>query len=408
MGMDKRIGKESLNAGPGFGGSCFPKDLLALAQVAKTFHTECQIIDSVISSNNQRPYDMVKKIYYLLNTSPISTHIDMRQQQTPSALCLDERQAKAIKYSLPFEINFSNKTIAVLGLTFKAGTDDIRSSAAIKIIQILLDREAIIQTFDPMGMPGTKKYLAALNYKNIFYAQTALSACQNSDIILITTEWAEFKTLPWETIKSQTKAPIILDLRNILDADQLNSIGYRIQSSYSFLESALTIESIVELACKHKMPAICLADRGNLFGSLEFALNCAKAGIQAINGALINLVYAEREFCEILLIAKDNIGYKNLLQLVSDSFTKNDRKICNHITLDDLIKYNAGLIILSGYADGIVGKNLIAKKNELAIYWATKLQSIFGDRFYCEIMRHNLDRCSKRFPYLWNIAQKQF
>ncbi|CAF2962328.1 unnamed protein product [Rotaria sp. Silwood2] len=227
MGMDKRIGKESLNAGPGFGGSCFPKDLLALAQVAKTFHTECQIIDSVISSNNQRPYDMVKKIYYLLNTSPISTHIDMRQQQTPSALCLDERQAKAIKYSLPFEINFSNKTIAVLGLTFKAGTDDIRSSAAIKIIQILLDREAIIQTFDPMGMPGTKKYLAALNYKNIFYAQTALSACQNSDIILITTEWAEFKTLPWETIKSQTKAPIILDLRNILDADQLNSIGYR-------------------------------------------------------------------------------------------------------------------------------------------------------------------------------------
>ncbi|WP_410521007.1 UDP binding domain-containing protein [Candidatus Tisiphia endosymbiont of Beris chalybata] len=140
---------------------------------------------------------------------------------------MEQQQAEANKYNLPSEINFSNKTIAVLGLTFKAGTDDIRNSAAIKIIQILLDREAIIQAFDPMGMLHTKKYLEALNYNNIFYATTALSACQNSDLILITTEWAEFKALPWETIKSQTKNPIIIDLRNILDADQLSSIGYK-------------------------------------------------------------------------------------------------------------------------------------------------------------------------------------
>ncbi len=167
-------------------------------------------------------------------------------------------------------------------------------------------------------------------------------------------------------------------------------VHLRTQSSYSFLESALTIESIVELACKHKMPAICLADRGNLFGSLEFALNSSKAGVQPINGAIVNLAYVEGEFCEILLIAKDAIGYKNLLQLVSDSFTKNDRKICNHITFNDLVQYQEGLIILSGYTEGVVGKNLIAKKEEVAIYWATKLQSIFGDRFYFEIMRHNL------------------
>ncbi|MDR0296536.1 MAG: DNA polymerase III subunit alpha [Rickettsia sp.] len=167
-------------------------------------------------------------------------------------------------------------------------------------------------------------------------------------------------------------------------------IHLRVQSSYSFLESALTIDHIVELARSHKMPAICLADNGNLFGSLEFALASCKSGVQPINGAIVNVAFTENSFCEIVLIAKDEIGYKNLLKAVSDNFTKNDRKVCNHITFDDLVKYQEGLIILSGYTDGIIGKSLIARDEELAIFWATKLQSIFGDRFYFEIMRHNL------------------
>ncbi len=171
-------------------------------------------------------------------------------------------------------------------------------------------------------------------------------------------------------------------------------VHFRVQSSYSFLESALTIDRIVELARTHKMPSICLADRGNLFGSLEFALNASKAGVQAINGAIVNIAFGDAklasDFSEILLIAKDEIGYQNLLKAVSDSFTKNDRKICNHITFDDLIKYQQGLIVLSCYIDGIIGKSLIAGNESLAIFWATKLQSIFGDRFYFEIMRHNL------------------
>lgn len=171
---------------------------------------------------------------------------------------------------------------------------------------------------------------------------------------------------------------------------QFDFIHLRVQSSYSFLESALTIDRIVELARLHKMPAVCLADNGNLFGSLEFALTSCKAGIQPINGAIVNIAFTENSFCEIVLIAKDEIGYKNLLKAVSDSFTKNDRKICNHITFDDLVKYQEGLIILSAYTDGIIGKSLIARDEELAISWATKLQSIFGDRFYFEIMRHNL------------------
>ncbi|MCC8371860.1 MAG: DNA polymerase III subunit alpha [Rickettsia endosymbiont of Pseudomimeciton antennatum] len=171
---------------------------------------------------------------------------------------------------------------------------------------------------------------------------------------------------------------------------QFDFVHLRVQSSYSFLESALTIDRIIELARSHKMPAICLADNGNLFGSLEFALASCKAGVQPINGAIVNVAFTENSFCEIVIIAKDEIGYKNLLKAVSDSFTKNDRKVCNHITFDDLVKYQEGLIILSGYTDGIIGKSLIAKDEELAIFWATKLQSIFGDRFYFEIMRHNL------------------
>lgn len=171
---------------------------------------------------------------------------------------------------------------------------------------------------------------------------------------------------------------------------KFNFIHHRAQSSYSFLESALTIDSIIELTNKHKMPAICLADRGNLFGSLEFALACVKKGVQPIHGAIMNISYMPSEFAEILLIAKDEIGYQNLLRLVSDSFTKNDRRICNHISFEDLTKYNDGLIVLSCYTDGIIGKNLLAKNENAAIAWAAKLRNLFEDRFYFEIMRHNL------------------
>ncbi|WP_410520819.1 DNA polymerase III subunit alpha [Candidatus Tisiphia endosymbiont of Dascillus cervinus] len=167
-------------------------------------------------------------------------------------------------------------------------------------------------------------------------------------------------------------------------------IHLRVQSSYSFLESALTIDRIVELAQLHKMPAICLADKGNLFGSLEFDLSSCRAGVQPINGAIVNVAFTKDNFGEMVLIAKDEVGYKNLLKAVSASFTENDRKICNHITFDDLVKYHEGLIILSAYTDGIIGKSLIDGNEELAIFWTTKLQSIFGNRFYFEIMRHNL------------------
>ncbi|MFY9589830.1 DNA polymerase III subunit alpha [Rickettsia endosymbiont of Halotydeus destructor] len=173
---------------------------------------------------------------------------------------------------------------------------------------------------------------------------------------------------------------------------QADFVHLRTQSSYSFLESALTIERIAELAARQKMPAICLTDRSNLFGSLEFALQTVKKGVQPIHGVILNIQnnFGKAEFAEILLIAKDEIGYKNLLKLSSLIFTKNDRKICDHITFDDLTTYNEGLIALCCYTEGIVGKNLLAKDEAQALLAARKLKEIFGDRFYLEIMRHNL------------------
>ncbi|WP_316354241.1 DNA polymerase III subunit alpha [Candidatus Trichorickettsia mobilis] len=169
-------------------------------------------------------------------------------------------------------------------------------------------------------------------------------------------------------------------------------VHFRVQSSYSMLESALTIDNIVGLAKTASMPALCLADRGNLFGSLEFAISASNYGLQPIHGAILNLAIAEKQFAEILLIAKDDIGYHNLLKLVSYSFIKNERKICNHITLNDLVEYSDGIIALSCYTEGVIGKSLLSNDLNQAISWASQLQNIFGDRFYFEVMRHHLEK----------------
>lgn len=191
VGADKRIGKAFLNAGPGFGGSCFPKDLIALSSTAKKYQLDCTILDSVIRSNDQRPLDMVHRISDIVG-------------------------------------GIKNKNIAVLGLTFKADTDDIRSSPAIKIMEILLDQGANVKAFDPMGMDNTRNELTDSEYKNLLYCDSALSACQNSDIILITTEWQEFKDLDFELIRPLNRShPIIIDFRNLLDWEQLKELGFK-------------------------------------------------------------------------------------------------------------------------------------------------------------------------------------
>ena len=175
------------------------------------------------------------------------------------------------------------------------------------------------------------------------------------------------------------------------------------------LESAIKIDHLVELVKKRGMDAVCLSDRGNLFAPLEFSLAASKASVQPIHGSILNILFTNKgkeDFAEILLIAKDEVGYQNLLKLVSFTFTKNDRKICNHINFGDLEKYGEGLVVLSGYTEGVVGKFLLESSNDAALNAAKKLQNLFGDRFYFEIMRHGKSAEQKIEPEYLKIARE--
>lgn len=188
MGLDSRIGKEFLKAGPGFGGSCFPKDILALSTIAKNNKTDFQVLDAVIASNKERPSFMVEKIRNALGT-------------------------------------LSNRNIAALGLTFKANTDDIRSSPAINIIKLLQQENANITVFDPAGMDNAGKTLTGVKFTN-----SPEHACNHADAIVILTEWEDFKKLDYKEIYNSMKNPVIIDLRNILKRDIIENIGFEYYS----------------------------------------------------------------------------------------------------------------------------------------------------------------------------------
>lgn len=174
-------------------------------------------------------------------------------------------------------------------------------------------------------------------------------------------------------------------------SDKISFIHLRNQSSYSLLESTMRIDSIVSSAKSHGMNSISLCDRNNLFGSLEFAITSAKKGIKPIHGIILSL-NIEGKRGEILLLAKNEEGYKNLLKLGSYIYTKNDRKDKLEISLQDLEKYNHGLIMLSSYINGHIGIALLGKDRTLASNYADSFKKIFGDRFYFEIMRHGLEK----------------
>lgn len=170
-----------------------------------------------------------------------------------------------------------------------------------------------------------------------------------------------------------------------------NFIHLRVKSSYSLLASVLKIDHIVNLAAQHNMPAVALTDYNNLFALLEFSTACTKANIQPICGASVNISYEhenQQKFAEILILAKDDKGYQNLLKLVSTIYLENERKTCDHITIGNLIAHNEGLIVLSGYDKGIIGQLIYEQDYEKAKYYAKYFQDIFKDRFYFEIMRH--------------------
>ena len=184
MGMDNRIGRKFLHPGPGYGGSCFPKDTRALTTVADQFGVETLIVDSVIEANERQRKAMIPKIEKLVG-------------------------------------NLKGKSIGVLGLSFKPETDDMRESPATDIIKDLLKLGAKIKAFDPVAMDEAKHYLP-----DIEYATDEYDAIEGADALVFLTEWNQFRALDMEKVKRLLKSPKIADLRNIYEPRDMREMGF--------------------------------------------------------------------------------------------------------------------------------------------------------------------------------------
>ena len=185
MGQDGRISSKFLHPGPGFGGSCFPKDTMALANTGKKNNIKMNTVEAAIKTNNEQKLRMVDKLKSLLDNK------------------------------------IKDKTITVLGLAFKPKTDDIRDAASTIIIPKLINEGAIINTYDPVAMDNFK----SLKYK-INYFDNWQDAVKGADALILLTEWNEFRGIDLLELKSLLKEPIVLDTKNILSIKKLNSIGF--------------------------------------------------------------------------------------------------------------------------------------------------------------------------------------
>ncbi len=185
MGLDKRIGSRFLRAGPAYGGSCFPKDTKAIISTAEKFKTNLSVIKSVIKSNQNRSNLLLNKVYEILN--------------------------KKIK----------NKRITFLGVTFKANTDDMRDSSSLKMIPALSKKGAIIKYFDPTGYKKEFKKI-----KNVFYENTIRKSVESSDLVIVHTEWNDFKSINFKNLVKGKKF-IIYDMRNIYSPTKIKAQGFK-------------------------------------------------------------------------------------------------------------------------------------------------------------------------------------
>lgn len=186
IGLDKRIGPKFLNAGIGFGGFCFPKDLAAFIRIGEKSGYELGILKEVQRVNDEQKALLVKKIESLI-------------------------------WNLP------NKTVGILGLSFKPDTDDIRYAPAIDIISILQKESVNIRVYDPVAMPKTKLIFK----KGVKFCKDAYDAAKGSDCIVIATEWNEFKELDLKKIKKLMRQPVIVDGRNIYDPQEIKKLGFK-------------------------------------------------------------------------------------------------------------------------------------------------------------------------------------
>jgi UDPglucose 6-dehydrogenase len=185
MGMDKRIGGKFLHPGPGYGGSCFPKDTSALISVAQKYGAEARIVKAVVDVNRRQREAMIPKIEQLAGGS------------------------------------VKGKTIAVLGLSFKPETDDMRDAPSVDIIGGLFERGARVRAFDPVAMAESKKVLP-----DIEYAEDEYAAIEGADVLVFMTEWNQFRALNMRRAHELMRKPAIADLRNIYDPEAMRALGF--------------------------------------------------------------------------------------------------------------------------------------------------------------------------------------
>jgi len=188
MGLDSRIGPKFLQAGPGFGGSCFPKDTLAVADIARQYGYNFQIIEAVLKVNHDIKERMVDKVTEALGDP-------------------------------------SGKSVALLGLAFKPETDDMRDSPTIPLIAGLQQRGASIRAYDPQAMENAKTM-----FENVTFCRDAYDAAKDADALVIATEWNEFRALNLGRIKSLVREPLIVDLRNVYDPQRMKAEGFHYYS----------------------------------------------------------------------------------------------------------------------------------------------------------------------------------
>ena len=186
MGLDGRIGKKFLHPGPGFGGSCFPKDTQALIRMAQEHQVTSRIVEAVGEVNAAQKARMVAKVREALGGSE------------------------------------SGKTIAVLGLTFKPETDDMRDAPSLAILPALLDKGALVHAHDPQGMEAA----APLLPDSISYHDDVYDAIANADAMVIMTEWNQYRGLDLTRVRSLMRGAVIVDLRNVYEREQMRDAGF--------------------------------------------------------------------------------------------------------------------------------------------------------------------------------------
>ncbi|HFQ90818.1 MAG TPA: UDP-glucose/GDP-mannose dehydrogenase family protein, partial [Desulfobulbus sp.] len=187
IGMDGRIGGKFLHPGPGYGGSCFPKDTLALIRIVQEHGENVRIVEAAVEVNAAQKARMVKKIREMLGGSE------------------------------------AGRTVGVLGLTFKPETDDMREAPAATILPALLEKGARIKAHDPKGMDEARNYLP----EEIEYVDNAYQAAEDADCLILMTEWNQYRALDLERIRELMNEPVFVDLRNVYEPGKMRQLGFR-------------------------------------------------------------------------------------------------------------------------------------------------------------------------------------